>query len=105
MITTFTDLILRVVISAFLYKPLGPVSIWWSWPIGWAIGTILSATFFFTIKWRKHLPEEVYVREPNLPPALVDADQQHATQTLKAEDVVTDNALAVAETDSENVNE
>lgn len=105
MITTFTDLILRVVISAFLYKPLGPVGIWWSWPIGWAIGTILSATFFFTIKWRKHLPEEVYVREPNLPPALIDADQQHATQTLKAEDVVTDNALAVAETDSENVNE
>lgn len=105
MITTFTDLILRVVISAFLYKPLGPVGIWWSWPIGWAIGTILSATFFFTIKWRKHLPEEVYVRKPNLPPALVDADQQHATQTLEAEGIVTDNALAVAETDSENVNE
>lgn len=105
MITTFSDLILRVVISAFLYKPMGPTGIWWSWPIGWAVGTILSAAFFFTIKWNKHLPEEVYIREPNLPQSLVDCDEEHATEVLESEQEATDDALAAVETDSENVTE
>ena len=105
MITTFSDLILRVVISAFLYKPMGPTGIWWSWPIGWAVGTILSAAFFFTIKWNKHLPEEVYIREPNLPQSLVDCDEEHATEVLESEQEATDDALAAVETGSENVTE
>lgn len=104
-ITTFSDLILRVVISAILYKPLGPVGIWWSWPIGWAVGTILSATFFFTIKWQKHMPDEVYVRELNLPQSVIDSDEACQTQALEHEQEATENALAVTETDSENVNE
>ena len=105
MITTFTELILRVVISACLYKPLGPVGIWWSWPIGWAVGTVLSACFFFTIKWNKHLPEEVYIRESNLPESVVDNDEELATEVLETEEEATDDALAIAETDGENVNE
>lgn len=63
-ITTFTDLILRVAIAEVLYKPLGYVGIWWAWPIGWGVGTVLSAIFFFTTKWRGSLPDDEYVREP-----------------------------------------
>ena len=105
MITTFTDLILRVVLALLLSKALGTDGIWWSWPIGWAVGTVLSACFFFTIKWNKHLPEEVYIRESNLPESVVDNDEELATEVLETEEEATDDALAIAETDGENVNE
>lgn len=46
MITTFSDLILRVLLSVLLSKTgLGYVGIWLSWPIGWSVGTILSLRF------------------------------------------------------------
>ena len=44
-ISTFTDLILRVVLAIVLSKVLGPIGIWISWPIGWVIGMILSVIF------------------------------------------------------------
>lgn len=44
-ISTFTDLILRVVLAVVLSKILGPIGIWISWPIGWVIGMILSVIF------------------------------------------------------------
>lgn len=44
-ISTFTDLILRVVLAVVLSKVLGPIGIWISWPIGWVIGMILSVIF------------------------------------------------------------
>ncbi|MBR2749831.1 MAG: MATE family efflux transporter [Clostridiales bacterium] len=47
MIATFTDLILRVVLSFALSKTnLGANGIWCSWPIGWTVGTILSYFFY-----------------------------------------------------------
>lgn len=46
MIATFSDLILRVVISYILAYWLGAIGIWLSWPIGWSIGTILSYIFY-----------------------------------------------------------
>ena len=46
MISTFADLILRVVLAVTLSATaLGSGGIWLSWPIGWAVGTALSLTF------------------------------------------------------------
>lgn len=43
MITTFTDLVLRVVLASLLSKTaLASTGIWCAWPIGWTIATILS---------------------------------------------------------------
>lgn len=51
MVTTFTDLILRVTLALTLSKtPLGTTGIWISWPIGWSIAMILSFTFYVTAK-------------------------------------------------------
>lgn len=48
MIATFSDLILRVILSIFLSKTsFGSTGIWLTWPIGWSIGMILSMTFYF----------------------------------------------------------
>lgn len=58
MITTFTDLILRVGLSILLsrifHSPFG-TGIWCSWPIGWILGAAVSIWFYFTAPWRKSL--------------------------------------------------
>ncbi len=47
MISTFSDLILRVVLAALLSRTsLGVTGIWLSWPIGWGVGTAISAAFY-----------------------------------------------------------
>ena len=46
MIATITDLILRVILAMILSKPFGYVGIWWSWPLGWCLGTTLSLCFY-----------------------------------------------------------
>ena len=47
MAATFTDLILRVLLSFILSRTaLGATGIWCSWPIGWTIGTVLSYIFY-----------------------------------------------------------
>ena len=47
MVSTFTDLIIRVALSFILSMELGAIGIWYSWPIGWVIGTIISVIFYF----------------------------------------------------------
>ena len=47
MITTFSDLILRVVLAFILCPVYGATGIWLSWPIGWAISAIISNMLFF----------------------------------------------------------
>lgn len=47
MISTFTDLLLRVVLTSVLAGLMGPVGIWCAWPVGWSIGMILSVIFYF----------------------------------------------------------
>lgn len=42
---TFTDLILRVVLSFILSSLLGSVGIWLAWPIGWVIACAISLFF------------------------------------------------------------
>lgn len=53
MVATFSDLILRVLLSYVLAKGLGmgSVGIWLSWPIGWVIGTALSAGYYKAGVW------------------------------------------------------
>ncbi len=46
MIATITDLILRVILAMILSKPFGYVGIWWSWPLGWCLGTTLSLCYY-----------------------------------------------------------
>ncbi|MCD7765648.1 MAG: hypothetical protein LUH53_03915 [Lachnospiraceae bacterium] len=47
MISTFTDLILRVSLAVLLSgTALGSTGIWCAWPIGWVIGTALSVVFY-----------------------------------------------------------
>lgn len=60
MVATFSDLILRVLLSYVLAKGLGmgSVGIWLSWPIGWVIGTALSAGYYKAGVW---VPKEMDV--------------------------------------------
>lgn len=51
MITTFTDLILRVVLAIILSKQFGSIGIWCAWPIGWSIATTLSVIFYKKAKF------------------------------------------------------
>lgn len=53
MIATFSDLILRVVLGYVLAVPFGTTGIWMSWPIGWAIGTVMSLVFFAKGVWKQ----------------------------------------------------
>ena len=46
MITTFLDLILRVVLAFILVHPFGITGIWLSWPFGWIISSTLSLAFY-----------------------------------------------------------
>ncbi len=46
MVVTFTDLILRVIL-AFVFAPIwGYQGIWYSWPVGWTVATVLSVIFY-----------------------------------------------------------
>lgn len=51
MITTFTDLILRIVLAIILSKQFGSTGIWCAWPIGWSISTTLSVIFYKKAKF------------------------------------------------------
>lgn len=54
MITTFSDLIIRVGLSYLLAWWLhSSVGIWLSWPIGWVIATVMSFVFYLSGIWKK----------------------------------------------------
>lgn len=53
MITTFTDLVLRVILAFLLAPRLGAKGIWMSWPIGWSIAAVMSLIFYFSGVWKK----------------------------------------------------
>ena len=52
MTSTFTDLILRVVLGYILAVPFDTTGIWRSWPVGWVIGTMLSLVFYAKGVWK-----------------------------------------------------
>ena len=56
MVATFSDLILRVVFAFVLSPVFGEQGIWYSWPIGWTVASILSMIFYAAGVWKKHLP-------------------------------------------------
>ena len=52
MMTTFTDLILRVALAFLLAKTaLGSTGIWCAWPIGWTVACIGSVAFYKKGGW------------------------------------------------------
>lgn len=52
MLSTFTDLILRVALAFLFSIPFQAAGIWCAWPVGWIIGTALSALFFRNGPWK-----------------------------------------------------
>lgn len=50
MISTFTDLILRVTLALVFSHFYGVTGIWCAWPFGWAVGTALSVMFYSKLK-------------------------------------------------------
>lgn len=53
MISTFSDLILRVVLAFVFSRQFGVCGIWWSWPVGWFIGTAASLLFVRSGVWKR----------------------------------------------------
>jgi putative MATE family efflux protein len=52
MITTFTDLIMRVVLAAVFSSIWGVTGIWSAWPFGWCISTSMSIFFYHFGPWK-----------------------------------------------------
>ncbi len=47
MVTTFADLILRVIFAYILSPHMGTDGIWTAWPVGWLTCTVMSVIFYF----------------------------------------------------------
>ena len=58
MITTFTDLILRVLLAYIFVNKFGTKGIWLSWPVGWSIAAIISLSFYIKNVW---IPKNINV--------------------------------------------
>ena len=59
MIATFTDLAIRVILAYVFAGLFGSDGIWFAWPAGWVIATVMSVIFCFgdrTLKMRKKKP-------------------------------------------------
>ena len=56
MIATLSDLFLRVVLSFMLSPIFGIRGVWYSWPVGWVVGIVLSATLYLV--WARKLTTE-----------------------------------------------
>ncbi len=53
MTSTFTDLVLRVVLAILLAKTaLGSLGIWCAWPIGWTVASAMSIFFYWVGPWK-----------------------------------------------------
>lgn len=65
MIATLADLVVRVAISYMLYKPMGIIGIFISWPIGWAIGMIISEGCYIKGTWKKKIGYDEIIEEEN----------------------------------------
>ena len=59
-ITTFSDLLLRVALAYILPVWMGYLGIWWAWPIGWLIGTAISVYYYRSGHWKSvHLLDNI----------------------------------------------
>lgn len=55
MITTFVDLIARVVFAYIFDHFFGLDGVWWSWGVGWVLGMIVGLYMYYKQMWRKYL--------------------------------------------------
>ncbi len=55
MISTFSDLLLRVLLCYTLTPFYDANGIWYSWPAGWLLATVISCLFYFTGTWKKKI--------------------------------------------------
>ena len=55
MVTTFSDLVLRVGLCIAFSSLFGVVGVWCSWPVGWCAGTALSVMFY--VRYRRTLED------------------------------------------------
>ena len=72
MVSTFSDLILRVVFVFLLTPFMGFTGVGWAWDIGWVLGTAIALAFYFAIPCLK---------KRNLSPALKSATLKSTTRT------------------------
>lgn len=54
-ISTFADLLLRVILAFAFAGFWGTIGIWMSWPVGWTIGTVLAYVFYRKGFWKQQL--------------------------------------------------
>ncbi len=52
MISTFTDLILRVSLAGIFSGQMGYMGIWCAWPVGWSAAAVLSIVFYRKGPWK-----------------------------------------------------
>lgn len=52
MIATFSDLLVRVGVSYLFAYLFGYTGIWWSFPLGWMVGALLSCGFYLKGGWK-----------------------------------------------------
>ncbi|MBQ9232787.1 MAG: MATE family efflux transporter [Lachnospiraceae bacterium] len=53
MISTFTDLIMRVILAKAFSNLIGATGIWLAWPIGWSIAMVMSVIFYHNGPWKE----------------------------------------------------
>lgn len=58
MAATFSDLILRVILAFIFVKEWGYLGIWYSWPVGWVIATVMSVIFYKQGVWKPYKRKE-----------------------------------------------
>ena len=51
MLSTFSDLAIRVLLSYLFFAIWETPGIWYSWPVGWTLSTGVSLIFYFRRKW------------------------------------------------------
>lgn len=53
MVSTFTDLVLRVLLAFVVAGRFGTTGVWCTWPIGWTAATVMTAGYYFTGRWKR----------------------------------------------------
>lgn len=53
MVSTFTDLLLRVALAKLFSLPFGATGIWMAWPVGWSVAALLSLLFYRRGGWEQ----------------------------------------------------
>lgn len=66
MASTFTDLILRVILAYVFAGSFGSTGIWFSWPVGWVISAVLSL-LFYNVRMKRHFsPDAILNNEKQI---------------------------------------